>query len=107
MSLLCRQAAITASRIRFRRERRMTNRDHALLEFAGFVRAHHSIPPTGREFGEILGVGYSAAHARLNTLIRYGYVRHAIDDEGVCRDLYLTPSGEARVARLLDEGAAA
>ena len=85
----------------------MTKRDHALLEFAGFVRTHHSIPPTVREVMELLGLrSESAAHRRLQDLEHAGYVRHAIDAEAA-RDLYLTPSGDRRVARLLADGAAA
>ncbi len=84
----------------------MTKRDHALLEFAGFVRTHHSIPPTVREFADVLRCATVTSYKRLRELETHGYIAHAVDDEAA-RDLYLTPSGDRRVARLLAEGAAA
>ncbi len=85
----------------------MTKRDAALLEFAGFVRAHHSIPPTVREFMALMGfASESTGHYWFRELAAAGYVRHAIGPDAY-RDLYLTPSGDRRVARLLAEGAAA
>ncbi len=85
----------------------MTKRDHALLEFAGFVRAHHSIPPTVREFAELLDhPSRNQGHYWARELMLAGYIAHAISPESA-RDLYLTPSGDRRVARLLAEGAAA
>ena len=77
--------------------------DRALLEFVGFVRAHQGIPPTVREFTDLLGlVSPQSGHHWLRELERNFYIEHAVG-RGETRDYVLTVEGSHESALLLME----
>lgn len=85
----------------------MTKLDHALLEFVGFVRAHHGIPPVGRDMNALMGRTHGTQpnywHKRLEEA---GCIDRAVGGLAA-RDYYVTPFGEDAAARLLAEGVTA
>ena len=80
----------------------------ALVEFAGFVRAHHGLPPTTREFAEVMGLASNNGGAYwLTALLTERYISHAVPTRRGRGgpDYYLTPHGEEAADRLLVEAA--
>ena len=82
--------------------RRPTTRDGALLVFAEFSDTHAGIPPTVREFADLLGLASkNGGHYWFHVIEQAGMIRHAVPsrDHGnkVAADWVLTPADRARV----------
>jgi repressor LexA len=76
--------------------RGLTSRQREVLDAIRVFYAVHGVPPSIRELGAILGVtSVSTTHSHVVALYKKGYLRKAIDRNGIFRNY--VPVDEATV----------